>query len=310
LTWTLAAAAGHGVAAALGAGASPAVIYRPAAHYFGADSFAVRGADGRGATATIVVYVTIAPVNYPPTVTSTATTMVGAVPLSVTFAADGVDVNNDPLSYFWDFGDGQGSTARNPSHTYTAAGTYTATVTVTDPGGLTGSAPLTITAWAAALPTGVVYAWGGNSYGQLGNGTTTDSLMPVRASGLAGVVELGANFVATIARQPDGTVFAWGFNGGFLLGDGTTPNRLTPEQAPAFAGAVSVALAVAPSTRTDAVSVPFAAAVRSWFLRCFLPPRRRRFLRAAPPSPAGASTETAAGSSSASSSSPNAPTAW
>ncbi len=41
-----------------------------------------------------------------------------------------------PYSYNWDFGDGSGSsTAENPSYTYTAPGTYTASVTMTDGSG-------------------------------------------------------------------------------------------------------------------------------------------------------------------------------
>lgn len=38
-------------------------------------------------------------------------------------------------SYLWDFGDGTTSTAANPSHTYTTAGNYTVTLTVTGPDG-------------------------------------------------------------------------------------------------------------------------------------------------------------------------------
>ena len=38
-------------------------------------------------------------------------------------------------SYSWIFGDGNTSTARNPSHTYFTVGSYTVTLTVTGPGG-------------------------------------------------------------------------------------------------------------------------------------------------------------------------------
>lgn len=39
---------------------------------------------------------------------------------------------NGPLTYSWNFGNGQSSTQTNPSHTYTAAGLYDVTLTVTD----------------------------------------------------------------------------------------------------------------------------------------------------------------------------------
>jgi carboxypeptidase T len=45
----------------------------------------------------------------------------------------------------WNFGDGQTSTATNPSHTFAAAGTYTVALTVTDNGGATGSTSKAVT---------------------------------------------------------------------------------------------------------------------------------------------------------------------
>lgn len=49
------------------------------------------------------------------------------------------------VSYAWDFGDGATSTDANPSHTYTAAGSWTSTLTITDEAGLSASASTTAT---------------------------------------------------------------------------------------------------------------------------------------------------------------------
>jgi len=49
----------------------------------------------------------------------------------------------------WNFGDGAASTAQNPSHTYTAAGTYSVTLTVTDSNGQTSSVSQPVTVSAA-----------------------------------------------------------------------------------------------------------------------------------------------------------------
>ncbi|GAA2072525.1 carbohydrate-binding protein [Actinomadura alba] len=71
----------------------------------------------------------------------------GPAPLTVNFSSVGSsDPEGGALSYSWTFGDGGTSTAANPSHTYAANGTYTATLTVRDPGGLTGTANVTISA--------------------------------------------------------------------------------------------------------------------------------------------------------------------
>ncbi len=82
----------------------------------------------------------------------------GALPLEVNFDATGsMDPNtSDTLTYAWDF-DGNGttdSTAAKPTHTYTAAGNFTAKLTVRDQGGLSdtdtvaigaGNTPPTVT---------------------------------------------------------------------------------------------------------------------------------------------------------------------
>lgn len=70
----------------------------------------------------------------------------GQAPLEVAFSSEGSsDSDGDELSYSWDFGDGNTSDEANPTHTYTENGTYSATVTVSDPGGRTGSAGVIVT---------------------------------------------------------------------------------------------------------------------------------------------------------------------
>ncbi|TPH15591.1 PKD domain-containing protein [Litorilituus lipolyticus] len=52
---------------------------------------------------------------------------------SITFSSAGsVDSDGTIVSYLWDFGDGNTSTQANPNHAYTASGTYSAVLTVTD----------------------------------------------------------------------------------------------------------------------------------------------------------------------------------
>ncbi|RGA05596.1 PKD domain-containing protein [Microbispora triticiradicis] len=69
----------------------------------------------------------------------------GAAPLTVNFSSAGSsDPEGGTLSYSWAFGDGTTSTSANPAKTYTTNGTYTATLTVRDPQGLTGTASVTV----------------------------------------------------------------------------------------------------------------------------------------------------------------------
>jgi len=60
----------------------------------------------------------------------TANPTAGASPLAVAFTDKSTGAT--PMTYSWTFGDGGTSTATNPSHTYTADGTYPVTLTVTN----------------------------------------------------------------------------------------------------------------------------------------------------------------------------------
>jgi PKD repeat protein len=126
------------------ASANPQHTYNAAGSYTA--TLTVTDNGGLTNSASVVIAVTTAPVNQPPRAVASANPASGVAPLTVNFT--GVN-SNDPdgsiVSYAWNFGDGTSSTLANPQHTYNAAGSYTATLTVTDNGGLAHSAAVTIT---------------------------------------------------------------------------------------------------------------------------------------------------------------------
>ncbi|MDX2524439.1 carbohydrate-binding protein [Streptomyces europaeiscabiei] len=84
--------------------------------------------------------------NRAPTAMAGANRTSGAAPLTVTFSSAGSsDPDGGALTYAWSFGDGTTSTVANPTKTYNANGDYTATLTVRDPQGATGTADVRIT---------------------------------------------------------------------------------------------------------------------------------------------------------------------
>ena len=90
--------------------------------------------------------------NPPPTVAAAFTGTLACVPGSLSFIDSSVTGNaNDPItSWLWNFGDGTTGTTQNPSHYYTAPGTYSITLTVTTDGYCTNnnsSSPIIVNAY-------------------------------------------------------------------------------------------------------------------------------------------------------------------
>lgn len=77
---------------------------------------------------------------------------------------------------------------------------------------------------------GSVWVWGQNTYGQLGNGTYTNSQKPTPVHGLNDVISVSCGDSHVLALKKDGTVWSWGLNSRGQLGDGTTTKRNIPEQ--------------------------------------------------------------------------------
>lgn len=147
-------------------------------------------------------------------------------------ASTSTDADGGPLAYAWDFGDGTVATGATASHVYTAGGTYTITLKVTDSTSLVNTLTRSVTVAPNQAPTAAISA-------------TTDHL-DVALDGSA-------------SSDPDGTIasYEWDF------GDGTTGTGATTTHTYATAGDFTVTLTVkddngATATKTRAVTTTLA----------------------------------------------------
>lgn len=116
---------------------------------------------------------------------------------------------------------GDGTTVDRPAPTFVSGGA---------PGPLSGVTQIAATGWGgyALLADGTVRAWGSNTDGQVGDGTTTDRPTPVSVSGLTGVTQIAGGFNHGYALLADTTVRAWGAGDAGQMGNGSTANQSTP----------------------------------------------------------------------------------
>ena len=108
------------------------------------------------------------------------------------------------------------------------------------------SAPVVVAAGgyhsAALFSDGTVWTWGMGSSGQLGNGATNDSSVPVMVSGIPSAQSVSLGLYHTFALMPGGSVYAWGANNYSQLGvpNETSSTVVSPEKT-SFTNAVVVA---------------------------------------------------------------------
>ena len=77
---------------------------------------------------------------------------------------------------------------------------------------------------------GSLWAWGENTFGELGNNSTTTSLLPIQIGANLNwdKISCGENFSAAI--KTDGTLWTWGLNGSGQLGDNSVVDKSSPAQ--------------------------------------------------------------------------------
>jgi len=113
---------------------------------------------------------------------------------------------------------------------------------------------------------GAAKCWGSNQYGQLGDGTTTNSNTPVAVTGLdSGVIAISAGEWYTCAITSGGAAKCWGSNQYGQLGDGTTTNSSAPVQVAGLGSSTAViAASVSYLVRGHTCAVTSSGAVKCW----------------------------------------------
>ena len=126
------------------------------------------------------------------------------------------DVDGDSLTYHWEFGDGATATGATPSHVYADNGIYTATLTVTDPAGLSHSDSLTVTVHNVAPRislSGAASVDEGSAY-TLQLGPVIDPGMDVISSW---TVDWGDGVVETFTGNPASVTHVYADNGTYVI---------------------------------------------------------------------------------------------
>ena len=168
---------------------------------------------------------TYTPVPNNPPVADAGGPYTGTEDTDVTFDGSGSsDPDGDTLTYSWDFGDGSNGSGVNPTHVYTAGGTYTVSLVVND--GKVNSIPSTTTATIAEVNDPPVADAGPDQYALVGETVTFDGS----------------------ASYDDGSITSYDWT----FGDGTTGSGETSTHAYSSAGTFTVTLRVTDNSSDQA----------------------------------------------------------
>lgn len=124
----------------------------------------------------------------------------GTAPLPVNFTDTSTGA---PTSWSWTFGDGGTSTAQNPSHTYSAAGTYTARLTATNSAG-SSSSTATISVTASTTTTSVTVVGSTTTYAPTAVSTVSITAPSGTAAGDVLVASITTDLGPSMASVPAG----------------------------------------------------------------------------------------------------------
>jgi alpha-tubulin suppressor-like RCC1 family protein len=98
-------------------------------------------------------------------------------------------------------------------------------------------------------PSGAAYCWGGNDYGQLGDGSVTSSTVPAPVAGGLSFASVSVGWSFTCGVTPGGAAYCWGANDVGSVGNGTADTLLHASPVPVTGGltfaAVSAGVAFA-----------------------------------------------------------------
>ncbi len=179
-------------------------------------------------------------VSQPPTAVLSATPTSGTAPLTVNFSAAGsTDGDGSIVSYAWNFGDGGSQTGGTTAQrTYSSAGTYTASLTVTDNTGLTDTKSVSISVTATTTTYALTVGKSGT-----GSGTVTSSPAGINCgSDCAENYTSGTSVTLTAAAATGSTFAGWS---GACSGTGTCTVSMTAARSvTATFNSVSYALSV------------------------------------------------------------------